>query len=82
MDVSVIIVALNAADYIAKCVQSVEMQTGISCEAIVVDNGSKDGTLDKLKGLKCQVIASEKNLDSGRATIADSRPVADGIFFC
>jgi len=65
MDVSVIVVTLNSADYISKCVQSVEMQTGVSCEAIVVDNGSKDGTLDKLKDLKCRVIASEKNLGFG-----------------
>src|SRR3984957_4487810 len=65
MDVSVIIVTLNSADYISKCVQSVEMQSGVSCEAIVVDNGSKDGTLDKLKNLKCRVIASEKNLGFG-----------------
>lgn len=65
MDVSVIIVALNAADYVGKCVESVLMQTDVACEAIVVDNGSTDGTLALLKHLKCRVIASEKNLGFG-----------------
>lgn len=65
MDVSVIIVGLNAAEYIEKSVESVLFQTGVTCEAIVVDNGSTDGTLAKLKDLKCHVIASEKNLGFG-----------------
>jgi GT2 family glycosyltransferase len=65
MDVSVIIVAKNAADYIGQCVESVLMQEGVTCEAIVVDNGSTDGTVAKAKALNCQVIASEKNLGFG-----------------
>ncbi|HXC36943.1 MAG TPA: glycosyltransferase family 2 protein [Candidatus Acidoferrales bacterium] len=65
MDVSVIIVGLNAADYIGKCVESVLMQTGVTCETIVVDNGSTDGSLAILKNLKCKVIASDKNLGFG-----------------
>ena len=65
MDISVIIVALNSADYIGQCVQSVLDQTGVTCEAIVVDNGSKDDTLAKLKEFKCQVIASKENLGFG-----------------
>jgi N-acetylglucosaminyl-diphospho-decaprenol L-rhamnosyltransferase len=65
MEVSVIIVALNAADYITKCVESVLCQTGVLCEAIVVDNGSTDGTLAKLKDLNCKVFASDKNLGFG-----------------
>jgi hypothetical protein len=65
MDVSVIIVTFNSADYIGNCVESVLMQEGVMCEAIVVDNGSADGTVAKLKHLKCRVIASEKNLGFG-----------------
>jgi GT2 family glycosyltransferase len=65
MDVSVIVVSLNSADYITRCVESVEMQTGVTCETIVVDNGSKDGTLDQLKGLRCHAIATGKNLGFG-----------------
>jgi len=65
MDVSVIIVSFNSADYITKCVESVIMQDGVTCEAIVVDNGSTDGTVAIAKGLTRQVIASDKNLGFG-----------------
>jgi GT2 family glycosyltransferase len=65
MDVSVIIVAFNAAKYVGKCVESVLAQTGVSCEAIVVNNGSTDNTQAILKELKCQVIYTEKNVGFG-----------------
>jgi N-acetylglucosaminyl-diphospho-decaprenol L-rhamnosyltransferase len=67
MDVSVIIVTFNSADYIGKCVESVLIQNDIACETIVVDNGSQDGTLAKLKEFKCKVIAVGKNLGFGPA---------------
>ncbi len=65
MDVSVIIVAYNAADYLTKCVESVNAQVGVTCEAIVVDNGSTDNTAAVLKGLKCRVVYTEKNVGFG-----------------
>jgi GT2 family glycosyltransferase len=65
MDVSVIIIGFNSANYIARCVESVLIQTGVTCETIVVDNASTDGTLAKLNNLKCKVITSDKNLGFG-----------------
>jgi hypothetical protein len=65
MEISVIILTLNSADYIAKCMKSVLGQTGVSFEAIVVDNGSTDDTLVKLKEFNCHVIPSAKNLGFG-----------------
>lgn len=66
VDISVIIVTFNSADCITACVESVQEQSGVSFEIIVVDNASADGTLDKLKDLKCRVIPSVENLGFGR----------------
>ena len=45
MDVSVITVTYNAAQYIAECLASIRAQTGVLAEIIVVDNGSGDQTV-------------------------------------
>ncbi len=66
IDISVIIVTYNSAECIDACVASVQMQTGVVFETIVVDNASTDDTLARLKGLSCQVIASPENLGFGR----------------
>lgn len=65
MDVGVIIVTFNSAEYIGKCLESLRAQTTVTYEVIVVDNASTDGTLAKLKDFNCRVIASEKNLGFG-----------------
>lgn len=44
LDLSVIIPAFNAAEYIQRCLRSVVVQDGISLEVIVVDDGSRDET--------------------------------------
>jgi N-acetylglucosaminyl-diphospho-decaprenol L-rhamnosyltransferase len=66
VDLSVIIVTFNSADHIGACLESVQAQTGVAFEIIVVDNASADGTLEKIKGLKCRVIPSPENLGFGR----------------
>jgi N-acetylglucosaminyl-diphospho-decaprenol L-rhamnosyltransferase len=65
MDVSFVILTMNSADYIGKCLDSVFSQTGVSYEAIVVDNASKDNTLEVMKGYNCRVVASKENLGFG-----------------
>ncbi len=51
--VSVIMPALNAAEYIEKAMASVAAQTTESAiELIVVDNGSEDGTVEKIQQME------------------------------
>jgi succinoglycan biosynthesis protein ExoO len=49
VEVSVIIAAYNAANYIAKSIESVLSQKGIVLELILVDDGSTDNTLRIMK---------------------------------
>ena len=45
MDLSVVVVSFNGRDYLRRCVASVlEHTQGVSCELIVVDNASWDGS--------------------------------------
>lgn len=66
MDVSVIIVTYNSADHIGACLRSVMSQSGVTFEAIVVDNASQDNTLAQLEGYQVHVIPSPENLGFGR----------------
>jgi GT2 family glycosyltransferase len=71
--VSIIIVTWNQAAYTKSCIESIfEHSDYPNLEIIVVDNGSKDNTLDYLKQVQCQrgnfgIIANEQNLGFGRA---------------
>lgn len=47
--VSVIVPAFNSKNTIKKCIQSIISQTYRNFEIIVIDDGSTDGTLDRLK---------------------------------
>ncbi len=63
--VSVCIPAYNNADYIAETIQSVLHQTYKNIELIVVDDQSKDNTLEVVRGItdpRLQVYENEKNL--------------------
>ena len=50
--VSIITVCYNASDVISKCLDSVEEQVAddFTVEHIVIDGGSKDGTVGIVKG--------------------------------
>jgi len=69
MDISIIIVNYNTADLIKGCIDSVLKQKNIGFEIIVVDNNSKDNSLEVLKGFgnKIVVISNKDNLGFGKA---------------
>jgi len=43
--VSVITVVLNGESFLEECIRSVRIQAGVTCEHILIDGGSTDGTL-------------------------------------
>jgi len=64
LKVSIIIVTWNGAKHILNCLESVQKSTYTDYEIIVVDNGSKDGTLDLIrkKFSNIKLILNNKNL--------------------
>jgi len=70
MDVSIIIVNYNTRDLTLQCLKSVySITNGLTFEVIVVDNASKDDSVDRIKQLFPQtiLIQSDKNLGFGCA---------------
>ena len=68
--VSVIIVNFNTAEYLIACLNSLQKQTQVLIEIIVVDNASTDNSIDLLKSVKMnnlKIITSKVNLGFGRA---------------
>lgn len=63
--VSIIILNYNGKDYVEECLDSVLNQTYKNMEVIVVDNASKDGSLEILRDKymsKIMLIENDKNL--------------------
>lgn len=69
MDLSVIIVTYNSADYIAECLSSVLASEGVKLEVFVVDNASNDDgvTLVREKFPGVRLIVNSTNLGFGAA---------------
>lgn len=69
MDVSVISVTYNSADYIGQCLASVRAQKGVQTEIIVVDNASADDTASVVRKTdpETHLILNRENLGFGRA---------------
>ena len=69
LDLSVIIVNYNTADFLGRCLTSVARQTDVDAEVIVVDNCSEDGSPDivreKFPGVR--LMANDQNLGFSRA---------------
>lgn len=71
IDISVIIPAHNAVDFLERAVQSVRAQEILSWELILVENGSGDQTLQLCEALSCEdgrirVFQSDKGVSRAR----------------
>jgi N-acetylglucosaminyl-diphospho-decaprenol L-rhamnosyltransferase len=69
IDLSVIIINYNTADFLGRCLTSIAQQYDVPAEVIVVDNCSKDGSADFVRGRFPQVrlIANDQNLGFSKA---------------
>ena len=65
MKVSIITVALNNAEYIEACIQSVINQDYKNIEHIVIDGGSTDGTIDIIKKYENKINVRISEPDNG-----------------
>ena len=81
--VSVIIPAYNSAKYIKKCIDSLMIQNYNNLEVIVVNDGSKDNTLDILKtyGDKIKIISVENGGAARARNIGLENATGDFILF-
>lgn len=71
MDLSIVLVNLNAADYLLPCLRSIrENPPPVTYECIVVDNGSNDDSVSRLKAEApdAHVILNAQNEGFARAT--------------
>lgn len=71
IDLSIILPAYNVEKYVKKSLDSILSQNGINYEIIIVNDGSKDGTLETIRGffeedIRVKII-DQKNQGSGYA---------------
>lgn len=69
IDLSIIIVNYNAREYLKKCLDSIFESTFKNFEVIIVDNASRDGSVEELReyGLKIELIINKKNVGFSKA---------------
>jgi hypothetical protein len=69
-DISVVIVSFNTREVLRECLTALARESsGLDVQTIVVDNGSKDGSVEMLRAdfPAVELIVSEENLGFGRA---------------
>ncbi len=69
IDVSAAILNWNGGDLVVRCLRSLLRQTHLPGQRLVVDNGSSDGSLERLRAEDpdLEVIANPRNLGFARA---------------
>lgn len=75
-DVSVVIPTRNRAAATATAIRSVQAQSGVAVEIIVVDDASSDGSVDVLAGIFGDSITLIRNLTHGGASVARNKGAA------
>ena len=65
--ISVITVCLNSADFIECCIKSVLSQNFTDFEYVIIDGGSKDGTIDIVKKYQGKISYWHSRIDRGLA---------------
>ena len=73
MDVSIVIVSYNVREYIISCIESIykHSKSGINFEIIVIDNDSKDNSVDELKKAFPQINLIQNNYNTGYTIAAN-----------
>ena len=65
---SVLIPNLNGLTELKACIPSVLKQSGVEKEVVVVDNGSRDGSVDYLRAIpSIKIVSNERNLGFAKA---------------
>jgi len=84
MKVSVVIPTYNSEKIIGDCLHSLNTQTFPPYEIIVVDGGSMDSTIEKIKEFKDVNIIQNTHLDTPGSARNRGAEIADGsiMFFC
>ena len=67
--VSIIIRTKNEERWIGRCLESIFKQNYKNFEVIIVDNESKDKTLEKLKNFKIKKVVKIKKYLPGKSTL-------------
>lgn len=80
MKVTIIILTWNGIEYTKKCLESLLNTTNLdSCDVVVVDNGSTDGTIEYLKTLDwIKIIENKENLGFVRGNNVAINQIKDG----
>lgn len=77
--VSIVTVCYNNLEYTEKCIESIFINTGISYELIIIDNGSDDGTKEYLKVLSNVMSFSDLNTTIKVITLDKNYRLCRGI---
>ena len=63
--VSVVIVNWNGGDLLLKCLEGIRLQTVVPAEVIIVDNDSRDGSLDSIGSLSPSTTILKQKMNGG-----------------